>query len=55
MPTFWLGIVLLIIFWSYLGWFPHGRSDPEFWASIAHPTNFYVIDSILAGNCAGAA
>jgi peptide/nickel transport system permease protein len=48
MPTFWLGIVLLIIFWSYLGWFPHGRSDPGIWASIPHPTNFYVIDSILA-------
>jgi peptide/nickel transport system permease protein len=50
MPTFWLGIVLLIIFWSYLGWFPHGRSDPELWASIAHPTGLYTIDSILAGN-----
>ncbi|HEX2404984.1 MAG TPA: ABC transporter permease [Acidimicrobiia bacterium] len=50
MPTFWLGIVLLIIFWSKLGWFPHGRSDPEIWNSIAHPTNFYVIDSIIAGN-----
>ena len=50
MPTFWLGIVLLIIFWSYLGWFPHGRSDPDIWASIAHPTNFYTIDAILAGN-----
>jgi peptide/nickel transport system permease protein len=50
MPTFWLGIVLLIIFWSYLGWFPHGRSDPEIWNSIAHPTNFYTIDAILAGS-----
>lgn len=50
MPTFWLGIVLLIIFWSYLGWFPHGRSDPDIWASISHPTNFYTIDAILAGN-----
>lgn len=50
MPSFWLGIVLLIIFWSYLGWFPHGRSDPVIWASIPHPTGFYVIDSIIAGN-----
>ena len=50
MPTFWLGIILLIIFWSYLGWFPHGRSDPDIWASIPHPTNFYTIDAILAGN-----
>jgi peptide/nickel transport system permease protein len=53
MPTFWLGIVLLIIFWSYLGWFPHGRSDFRIWASIPHPTGFYVIDSILAGSWAG--
>lgn len=50
MPAFWLGIILLIIFWSYLGWFPHGRSDPDIWASIAHPTGFYVIDSLIAGN-----
>ena len=50
MPAFWLGIVLLLIFWSYLGWFPNGRSDPNIWASIPHPTNFYVIDSILAGS-----
>jgi peptide/nickel transport system permease protein len=53
MPTFWLGIVLLIIFWSYLGWFPHGRSDFRIWASIPHPTGFYTIDSILAGSWAG--
>ena len=50
MPAFWLGIVLLIVFWSYLGWFPHGRSDAVIWASIPHPTNFYTIDAILAGN-----
>ncbi|MET0566454.1 MAG: ABC transporter permease [Acidimicrobiia bacterium] len=52
MPTFWLGIVLLIIFWSYLGWFPHGRSSPEIWASIPHPTGFYTIDALLAGSLA---
>jgi peptide/nickel transport system permease protein len=50
MPAFWLGIVLLIVFWSYLGWFPHGRSDSNIWNSIPHPTNFYTIDAILAGN-----
>jgi ABC-type dipeptide/oligopeptide/nickel transport system permease component len=52
MPTFWLGIVLLIIFWSYLGWFPHGRSSPEIWAGIPHPTGFYTIDALLAGSLA---
>jgi ABC-type dipeptide/oligopeptide/nickel transport system permease component len=50
MPTFWLGIILLLVFWAYLGWFPSGRSDPTLWNSIPHPTNFYVIDSILALN-----
>lgn len=50
MPNFWLGIILLIVFWSYLGWFPHGRSTPEIWNSIPHPTNLYVVDALLAGN-----
>lgn len=50
LPLFWLGIVLLIVFWAHLGWFPIGRSEPEVWAGIAHPTNFYVVDSILAGS-----
>ncbi|MGH8871372.1 MAG: ABC transporter permease [Acidimicrobiia bacterium] len=50
MPTFWFAIILLLIFWARLGWFPSGRSDAAIWDSIAHPTNFYVIDSILAFN-----
>ncbi len=50
MPLFWFAIVLLIVFWVYLDWFPIGRSDPTVFASIAHPTGFYTLDSILAGN-----
>ena len=50
MPSFWFGIILLLVFWAYLGWFPSGRSDPLIWSTIAHPTGFYVIDSILALN-----
>ncbi len=50
LPLFWLGIVLLIVFWANLGWFPVGRSDPDIWASIPHPTGFYTIDAILAGS-----
>jgi peptide/nickel transport system permease protein len=50
LPLFWLGIVLLIVFWAQLGWFPIGRSDPTVWASIPHPTGFYTIDAILAGS-----
>jgi peptide/nickel transport system permease protein len=49
-PVFWFAIVLLIIFWVNLGWFPVGRSDPEVFDSIAHPTNVYTIDAILAGS-----
>jgi len=50
MPVFWFAIVLLIIFWVYLGWFPTGRSDPEIFGRIAHPTGLYTLDSLLAGD-----
>lgn len=48
MPTFWFGIIVLIVFWAELGWFPSGRSEPTVWQSIAHPTGLYTIDAILA-------
>jgi peptide/nickel transport system permease protein len=48
LPLFWFGIILLIVFWANLGWFPIGRSDPAIWASIPHPSGFYVVDAILA-------
>lgn len=50
MPLFWFAILLLIVFWVNLGWFPNGRSDPVIFASISHPTGFYTIDAILAGS-----
>jgi ABC-type dipeptide/oligopeptide/nickel transport system permease component len=50
MPTFWFGIVMLIIFWAGFGWFPIGRSDTALWASIPHPTGLYTVDALLAGN-----
>ena len=50
MPTFWFGILMLIVFWAGLGWFPVGRSDVEMWSSISHPTGFYTVDAILAGS-----
>ena len=50
MPIFWFGILLLILFWVILGWSPIGRSDATLFASIPHPTNFYTIDAVLAGN-----
>jgi peptide/nickel transport system permease protein len=50
MPLFWFAIILLIVFWVELGWFPIGRSDPAIFAGIAHPTGLYTIDAILAGS-----
>jgi ABC-type dipeptide/oligopeptide/nickel transport system permease component len=50
MPVFWFAIILLIVFWVYLGWFPIGRSDANTFASIPHPTGLYTVDSLLAGN-----
>jgi peptide/nickel transport system permease protein len=50
MPDFWFAIMLLIVFWVYLGWFPVGRSTPAIWASIAHPTGLNTVDSLMAGS-----
>lgn len=50
MPVFWFAIVLLIVFWVYLGWFPTGRSHAPTFAGISHPTGLYTVDAILAGN-----
>jgi peptide/nickel transport system permease protein len=50
MPTFWFGIVILIVFWAGWGLFPIGRSDPAVWGSIRHPTGLYTVDALLAGS-----
>ncbi len=50
MPLFWFAILLLIVFWVELGWFPIGRSDPTIFASISHPTGLYTVDAILNGS-----
>lgn len=48
MPLFWFAILLLIVFWVGLGWFPIGRSNPQIFASIDHPTGLYTLDALLA-------
>jgi peptide/nickel transport system permease protein len=48
-PVFWLGLVLMLIFSLWLGWFPmSGRLGVGTELEII--TNFYVLDSIITGN-----
>ena len=54
MPIFWLGIMLILLFASYLGWFPiSGRLD--YTIDLARQTNLYFVDALLARNWAAAA
>lgn len=50
MPSFWFGILLLIVFFARLRWFPTGRYEIAVWQSIPHPTGLYFVDAILAGS-----
>ena len=49
-PIFWIAMILQVVFFSYLGWFPlGGRIDIR---EVPPPTvtGFYTVDSLLAGN-----
>lgn len=49
MPSFWLGILLILLFSVRLRWLPvTGRI--EYTAGLQQITGFYVLDSILTGN-----
>jgi peptide/nickel transport system permease protein len=49
MPTFWIALVALYVFFFRLGWFPGGdRLDPGVLAP-PHVTGLYTIDALLAG------
>jgi peptide/nickel transport system permease protein len=51
MPSFWLGIVLIMLFSVQLRWLPvQGRIDYD--AGLQTITGFYVLDSLLTGNLA---
>lgn len=41
LPTFWLGLVLLFVFYSYLRWFPNAGAAPTTWAIQAPQPWFY--------------
>lgn len=46
-PIFWLGLLLLILFYLTLGWAPLGRADPNIYTRIEAYTGLYTLDSIL--------
>jgi peptide/nickel transport system permease protein len=48
-PIFFLAIILKYVFAVKLGWLPTvGRIDVE--TDLAHPTKFYTLDALIAGN-----
>jgi peptide/nickel transport system permease protein len=54
MPTFWIALVSLYVFFFRLNWLPGpGRLDPQF-AEPEHKTGFFTIDALAAGEWATA-
>ncbi|MBK8021251.1 MAG: ABC transporter permease [Chloroflexi bacterium] len=50
-PSFWLGIVLILIFFFHFGWLPAGRrADVSSMLSYTPITNLLLVDSLLTGN-----
>ena len=55
MPTFWLALVALYVFFFRLNWLPGtGRLDPQF-SEPQHHTGFFTIDAMIEGEWATAA
>ncbi len=50
-PTFWLGLMGLVVFYAMLGWVDGpGRIDDAFEGDVDPVTGFLLIDALLAGN-----
>jgi peptide/nickel transport system permease protein len=47
MPSFWLGIMLILIVSGYLNWLPSSGRNTY---GVGHGSDFYVIQSLLTGN-----
>ncbi len=52
-PTFWLGLMLQLLFFGWLGWLPLGGRLSTM-VTLTHPietiTGFYIIDAAVSGN-----
>lgn len=51
-PLFWLGLMVLLLFYGKLGWFPGSGRISEFLQAPRRVTGFFLIDSLLTGNLA---
>ncbi len=49
-PVFWSGLVVIIIFYGYLGWFPSGGRMDFMIPAPSKITGLYLLDSLLTGN-----
>ena len=49
-PVFWLGLIVIGLFYYQLGWFPGGGRIDPFVEPPPQRTGLYVIDSLIAGN-----
>lgn len=49
-PVFWLGILLQLLVYFYLGWLPVGERMTYGIKPPTHLTGLYILDSILTGN-----
>ncbi|MCA1554009.1 MAG: ABC transporter permease [Chloroflexi bacterium] len=52
LPIFWLGLLLIGLFYSNLGWLPSGGRIDDFVPPPQRITGLFVVDSFLTGNVA---
>src|SRR3989441_2238521 len=50
LPVFWLGLIVIGLFYYQLGWFPGGARIDNFVAPPPSRTGLFVVDSLLAGD-----